>query len=211
MLPVRGAILGNMTDPTPLSTTQPVDPERLNGILAFLQDAEKLKDTLRSGSTSNGRPESTAEHSWRLALMCLLFDKDLPAVDLKKLLALCIIHDLGEAISGDIPAPMQQPGDDRAERERQDFEALCVPLPKDLRSEMLVLYDEYCSATTPEARLAKGFDKLETMLQHLLMPTQSPEFYEFNLTYGKQQTEASSLLRQIREVVDAGTRAKLQD
>ena len=82
-----------------------LDEDRLTGILAFLQAAEQLKDTLRSGTTRRGRPESTAEHSWRLTLMVMLFEKELIGLDLTRLLKLSIVHDLGEAISGDVPAP----------------------------------------------------------------------------------------------------------
>jgi putative hydrolase of HD superfamily len=186
-----------------------IAPDRLAGILAFLQAAEQLKDTLRSGSTRTGRPESTAEHSWRLALMALLFETELHGIDLLKLVKLTIVHDLGEAISGDIPAPQQKPDDDREARERRVFQTLCAPLPVDIAAELLALWDEYAAAGTPEARLAKGFDKLETMLQHVLMPLQDTAFYEFNLGYGRKYTDSSPLTSQIRAEVDARTRALL--
>ncbi|PVB60182.1 HD domain-containing protein [Labrenzia sp. 011] len=187
-----------------------MDDERLSGILTFLQSAEQLKDTIRSGSTRKGRPESTAEHSWRLALMVLLLEKELEDIDFLKLLKLCLIHDLGEAISGDIPAPEQQPGDNRQARERADFQTLCAPLPQDLAKQLLVLWDEYAEAATVEARFAKAFDKLETIFQHLLMPPPSAGFYEFNLTYGRDRTDYHPLTRQIRERADAGTRETIR-
>jgi 5'-deoxynucleotidase YfbR-like HD superfamily hydrolase len=83
-------------------------PDRgLPGILEFLRSAERLKTTLRSAHTSTGQAESVAEHSWRLSLMALLFRDALPDINLGRLLSLCVIHDLGEALSGDIPAPEQ--------------------------------------------------------------------------------------------------------
>ena len=205
--PVKTAKVSPMTN----TTTTPdrvgeIDGQRLAGILEFLQAAEQLKDTLRSGTTRKGRPESTAEHSWRLALMLLLFEKDLGSIDSLKLIKLALIHDLGEAISGDIPAPQQRPGDDRQDRERHDFQKLCSPLPADLGSEMLAIWDEYATAETTEARLAKAFDKMETMLQHILMPPRDAKFYEFNLTYGRDRTDYCPLTRQIREIVDSETR-----
>ncbi len=182
-----------------------MQPQRLTGLLAFLQEAERLKDTLRSGSTRQGRPESTAEHSWRLALMVLLFERELAGVDLSRLMKLCLIHDLGEAISGDVPAPLQRDGDDREKRERADFQTLCASLPADVSRDFLVLWDEYAQAETLEARLAKAFDKLETIKQHHLMPPQSVEFHEFNLTYGRERTDVFPLTRQIRDIVDENT------
>jgi 5'-deoxynucleotidase YfbR-like HD superfamily hydrolase len=199
-----------MTQADTLSPDLFMDHQQLTGILEFLQAAEQLKDTIRSGSTRKGRPESTAEHSWRLALMCILFENELSGFDISKLLKLCLIHDLGEAISGDIPAPLQVPGDDRVARERLDFQKLCAPLPGDLKSDLIELWDEYAAASSPEARLAKAFDKLETMLQHKLMPLQNTAFYEFNLHYGRGQTDHHPLTRQIRDIVDDGTRGILR-
>lgn len=138
----------------------------LAGILDFLRGAEQLKNTLRSSRTSNGRHESTAEHTWRLCLMVLLFADQYPDMDTLKLLKICIIHDLGEAISGDIAAIDQVEGMDKSIEERKDLQPLIRPLPQPLQDEILMLWDEYESATSKEARLAKAFDKLETVLQH---------------------------------------------
>lgn len=143
--------------------------------------------------------------------MVLLFENELDGIDLLKLVKLCVVHDLGEAISGDIPAPLQQDGDDREARERQDFQTLCNGLPEDIAKDLLGLWDEYAGAATAEARLAKAFDKLETILQHHLMPPQSAEFHAFNLTYGTSRTEQFPLTRQIREIVDARTRALVSE
>ena len=76
--------------------------EDIEGALEFLRRAEKLKDVLRSGYTSSGRPESTAGHTWRLCLMALLFAPSIRDIDLGRLLQLCVVHDLGEALQGDI-------------------------------------------------------------------------------------------------------------
>ena len=185
------------------------DTARLDAILIFLQSAEKLKDTLRSGITSRGRAESTAEHSWRLCLMAMLFDRELGGVDHLKLLKLCIVHDLGEAISGDVPATQQVAGDGRAAQERADLIALCEPLPADLREELLALWDEYSAAASPEAVLAKGFDKLETMLQHLVGKN-APDFnYRFNLGYGVKHTARHPLLAELRRLVDRETQKRV--
>ncbi len=186
-----------------------MDAERLDRIITFLQASEALKDTLRSGRTAQGRSESTAEHSWRLCLMAMLFAVEVEGVDLLQLMKLCVVHDLGEAISGDVPAIHQDPTDDRQARERADLVTLCTPLPADLRAEMIALWDEYAAARTPEAVLAKGFDKLETMLQHIAGRNAADFDYAFNLGYGVTQTDRHPLLREIRKRVDDATRAAM--
>ncbi|HWK66189.1 MAG TPA: HD domain-containing protein [Rhizobiaceae bacterium] len=187
-----------------------LDPSRFLGIIDFLQAAERLKNTLRSGTTSQGRAESTAEHSWRLSLMVMMFDRELGDCDRLKLLKLCIVHDLGEAISGDVPAIHQQGDDGRHERERSDLVRLSAPLPEDLRQEILALWDEYNAAASPEAILAKGFDKLETMLQHVI-GRNAPDFdYQFNLSYGLKQTDKHPLIKELRALVDEATMRRMK-
>jgi 5'-deoxynucleotidase YfbR-like HD superfamily hydrolase len=64
---------------------------------------QRLKNVLRSAHASEGRRESTAEHSWRLALFAMQLEDELPGLDFARILKMCAIHDLGGAIHGDIP------------------------------------------------------------------------------------------------------------
>ncbi len=181
--------------------------ERIAAILTFMDQANRLKDTLRSGHTPEGRQESTAEHTWRLCLMVMLFGEELQGVDLFRLIKICLVHDLGEAISGDIPAIHQRADDDRAARERADLVTLCAPLPVDLRAEIIALWDDYAAGGSPEAVLAKGFDKIETMLTHSTGRNAADFDYGFNLDYGRAATARHALLAAIRAQVDERTRA----
>lgn len=186
-----------------------MDEQLLQGRLAFLKAAEALKDTLRSGHTSGGRPESTAEHSWRLCLLALAFEDQLPGVDMLKLLKLCIVHDLGEAIHGDVPAVAQVDRDAKHAQEREDMRQLTAPLDAGLRGQVLSLWEEYDAASSPEAQLAKALDKLETVLQHN-QGRNPPGFdYGFNLGYGQRYTAAHPVTAAIRAVLDRDTRARM--
>lgn len=180
----------------------------LSGLLEFLRAAERLKQTWRSGRTSGGHPESTAAHTWRLCLMALLLEREFPGVDFARLVKICLVHDLGEALRGDIPAPQQATGVPKGPQERADLVTLVAPLPAAARDEILALWDEYEAAATPTARVAKALDKLETILQHN-QGANPPDFdYAFNLAYGRPATDAVPLAAQIRAVLDAGTRAR---
>jgi putative hydrolase of HD superfamily len=180
-----------------------MDSGRLEGILTFLQSASALKDTLRSGRTANGRQESTADHSWRLCLLAMLLADDLQGLDLLRLLQLCVVHDLAEAITGDVPAPLQAADDGRKGREREALRQLCAPLPEELQQRIEALCEEYEVGCSPESVIAKGLDKIETMLQHLI-GANPPDFdYRFNLTYGRQVTDQHPILQQIRGSLDA--------
>ncbi len=184
---------------------EPMDNSTIDGILDFLKGAEQLKDTLRSAHTSSGRQESTAEHTWRLCLMVLMFEKEYSDINVLKLIKMCIIHDLGEAINGDIPAIDQEEGISKGKEERKDLEQLLTPLPSHMKQEILSLWDEYDKALSKEACIAKAFDKLETMLQHIQGKNPSNFNYEYNLVYGRKYTNFDKLTSLIREKIDQET------
>lgn len=178
---------------------------KLAARLDFVRAAERLKDTLRSGFTAEGRTESVADHTWRLTLLAMsLFDL-LPNVDPLRLLKICILHDLGEAVHGDIPAPLQDPENSKAHDEREDFHSLISSLPHELRTEYLALWDEYENASSSEGRVAKALDKLETILQHNQGKNPKDFDYAYNLQYGRTQTDAVPLAATLRELLDAET------
>ena len=190
----------------------------LAGTLDFLRAAEALKVNTRSAYTSQGKQESVAEHSWRLCLMAMVLAPSVPGVDFARLVRMCIVHDLGEAIGGDIPAPEQARRASsghahKGHHERRDLVQLVAPLPEERREEILALWDEYEAAVTPEARLAKALDKLETILQHT-QGRNPPDFdYRFNLGYGREHTASPPVIAALREMLDRETerRAKESD
>lgn len=184
----------------------------LDGILEFLRTAEALKTAKRSGWTSAGEKESVAEHTWRLCLMALVLHPNFPEVDLERLIKICIVHDLGEAIGGDVPAPEQaRRATSKSADERRDFIQLVGPLPKSVRLELTSLWDEYEAAETPEARLAKGLDKLETILQHTQGRNPSDFDYRFNLGYGRQHTTGHPVLVALRSILDEETERRARE
>jgi 5'-deoxynucleotidase YfbR-like HD superfamily hydrolase len=179
--------------------------DELEGILDFLRAAEKLKTVNRSGWTSAGDRESVAEHTWRLCLMAMLLYGRTPGIDLARLLKMCLIHDLGEAIGGDVPAPNQSDLRPKSDRERADLLQLTASLPAAQQEEILQLWDEYEGAASPEGKLAKGLDKLETILQHTQGKNPEDFDYIFNLDYGLRYTAADPLLAALRTRLDQET------
>ncbi len=181
--------------------------EDIPGVLDFLRAAEALKTVKRSAWTAAGEPESVAEHSWRLCLMALVLHSITPGVDVERLLKMCIIHDLGEAIGGDVPAPEQAHlgGGGKAAGERRDLLELLAPLPSALQEEIAALWDEYEADVTREAHLAKAFDKLETILQHTQGDNPAGFDYRFNLGYGREYSDRSPLLQEMRALLDTET------
>jgi putative hydrolase of HD superfamily len=186
-------------------------PHDLHGTLDFLRAAEALKHTTRIAWTSTGEQENVASHTWRLCLMALVFAPRFPGIDVGRLLRICIVHDLGEAISGDISAKLQINMPNKAEQERRDLLQLCEPLPAHTRDEIVALWDEYEQAASPEARIAKGLDKLETILQHNQGAMPDDFDFRFNLEYGAKYTTDDPILRTIRAVLDEETERRARE
>ena len=72
-------------------------------LLSIMKVAERLKDATRHCYTSGGRHESLAEHCWMASLMAYFLSDEFPEADMGKVIKMCLIHDLGEAFTGDIP------------------------------------------------------------------------------------------------------------
>ena len=148
--------------------------------------------------------------------MALVLAPSVPDVDFARLVKICLVHDLGEAIGGDVPAPEQARraaagGVGKSADERRDLLTLLAPLPAALRDEITALWDEYEAAMTPEARLAKALDKLETILQHT-QGQNPPDFdYRFNLDYGRQHTASPPVVAALREMLDHATARRAEE
>ena len=133
---------------------------RVDKILAFLQEIEKYKTVEREMFCSNlNRAESDAEHSWHIAMFLILFENDLPKnLDMKKMLKLALMHDLVEIYAGDTFAYDKQNQATKKERESKAAKKLFSQLPKDLNKEFMNLFSEYEEIKTKEAQIVKSFD-----------------------------------------------------
>ena len=141
--------------------------ERLTRQFAFLNEADRLKSVIRANVLMDGcRPENVAEHSWHLALWALVMGA--PAgVDLDRVIAMLLLHDLPEIDCGDHPIHLAHDGAAVAAAELAAARRLFGLLPADLAGRCLALWQEFEAAETPEARLAKRYDHAQPIFQVL--------------------------------------------
>ncbi len=178
-----------------------------NELLAVLHTVERLKDTTRHCYTSQGRHESVAEHSWRVTLMAFLMRDEFPELDMDKVMQMCLIHDLGECFTGDIPSFEKTAADTAKEDGLLAQWVASLPQPYRERRSM----PRWTQLETPEAKVYKALDKLEAVISHNESPLENwlPLEYELNMTYANDNVAFSPYLTQLREAVRKETEEKV--
>lgn len=178
-------------------------------LLEALSMAERLKDATRHCYTRNGRHESVAEHSWMMTLMAFFIKDEFPEADMDKVIKMCIIHDLGEAFTGDIPTFEKTEANERTEEKL--LNEWIDTLPENIRAEMTALYDEMAKRETVEAKIYKAIDGLEALIQHNIsdISTWIPREYELNKTYADDKVAFSDYLKGLREEIRKDTLEKI--
>ena len=175
----------------------------VEGILEFLKNVGKLKSIPRTGWVESGiqEPESVADHSFRTAVLAMLL-ADLQGLDSGKASNMALLHDLAEALTGDLtPENKSQMGVAFLTEEEEAMGRLLSKLPRDVAARYKALWDEFRRASSPEARVVAQADKVEMLLQASeyegggVGPSRLEFFWHSMVGEGL----ASELLREIRK------------
>ena len=181
--------------------------------LSILQQAGILKLTKRHCFTMGDRWESVAEHSWRIALMAMLLsgEEEFRDMDMNKVIRMCLIHDLGESFTGDIPTFMKSDAD--SDTEDDIFTDWVLSFPEPQRSEWADLLEEMGELQTKEAKLYKALDKMEALISHNEsdISTWLPLEYDLQLTYGQKEMSEFNATKDIRSSIDDWTKRKIAE
>lgn len=152
----------------------------VNHLIALLSYGAQLKQTIRTGWAQRGvpQPESVAAHTFGVAYIALALAPWLTeAIDLGQLLALATLHDLPEALTSDLPAPVERffPATVRADLKREIERAALHHITGDtpLGEQWRAWWETLHAQATPEARLVHDADKLDLYLQALIYEEQS--------------------------------------
>jgi len=188
----------------------------LQNMLKFLHVAEGLKRELRHSWLSDGRQESVAEHTWRVALMAMAIEEYLPQkVNSERLLKMIIIHDLVEVYATDIPAFDTMNNIKVKEQKRQNemkaIEKIRNLLGNDTGQQFYDLWFEFEHRKTYEAKVANALDKLEAQIQHneAAIETWLPIEHEMVFLLGKH-TDFDNVLDELKGIIEAEGVEKIQ-
>ena len=190
-----------------LKTEMRMEPREL---INFMAIAERLKCNTRHSWTSTYRHESVAEHSWRLTLLAYFVQDEFPEADIDKVIQMCIFHDMGEAITGDIPAFDKTSAD--SDHEAHVMDKLLDTLPEPYRRDLKELFAEMEVLETLEAKIYKALDKLEALIQHneADLSTWIPLEYDLQMTYGNKECSFSEYMKELRDTVREDSKKKVR-
>ncbi len=191
--------------------------DNIISIVNFIKKAEKLKTELRHSWTSDvSRQESVAEHTWSSCLLAMtLFSEISNKVDQLRVLKMIIVHDLAEAVVGDIPAfEVSKRQDDKLENEKKAIREIVSSLDNQkLVDEIIALWEEFEERKTPEAMLAKACDKFDVLLQHLNtdIKTWDKGDYKQNPYDSEYRFNFDTFIRELKDKVDFDIMKALED
>lgn len=143
--------------------------------------------------------------------MAMLCADEYPEIDINKVVKMCLVHDFGEAVTGDIPAFLKTDEDEA--KEEQAVEKLLSMLPETQKAELSDLFSEMSALKTDEAKLFKALDNLEAIISHneANISTWLPREYEENLTYGTKNCEWSEWTKMLREELKKDSERKIEN
>jgi len=157
--------------------------QNLTNQIKFLFEADKLKAIYRQTLvTDKSREETSAEHSWHIALMAMtLFEYNaLPGVDLDRVIKMALVHDLIEVYAGDTPAFDDTGLETKEAREKEAATKLFSLLPEAQAAEYRALWEEFEGMATPDAQYATAVDRFQPLLNN--HHTNGHSWAKFNVT-----------------------------
>jgi putative hydrolase of HD superfamily len=144
-------------------------------------------------------------------LMAFFMRDEFPEADMDKVIRMCIIHDLGECFTGDIPTFEKTSANEATEENL--LNSWVDSLPEIYAKEMRELYEEMAERKTVEAKIYKAIDGLEALVQHNLsdISTWIPREYDLNMTYADDKVAFSEYLKELREEIRKDTIQKIDE
>lgn len=147
--------------PQTMITPKRLTPARLESFFAHVAALKRLP---RKGWVESGvpQPESVAAHSFGVAALAAVAASAVGA-DPARAVLIAVIHDLAEALIGDLTPADGVPSN---EKHRQEERAVRQILEEvDPEGILLSAWQDYTERRTPEGRLVKDLDKVEMALQ----------------------------------------------
>jgi len=144
-------------------------------IIDFILELDKLKGvTRKTRPLGLDRQENSAEHSWQIALLAMSLAPYAPApVDINRVVAMLLVHDIGEIDTGDTLVYIEHGWEERKAAELIAVKRIFGLLPTEQATPLLALWQEFETGETAEARFASAADRAMPALLNLANGGQS--------------------------------------
>ena len=174
-------------------------------ILDFFHTAANLKKIPRQGwidKLSIDNPESVADHTFSMAIMGMIFS-DLETHNTEKILKIILLHDLVESITGDMPQG-QITREEKTALENNAMKKILNDLPLSLQKQYGILWEEYQSNHSKEAKMVHQLDRLEMALQAKIYSNEghSKEKLDSFFNSAKNEINDPKLLELFTKILD---------
>ncbi|MBS7626374.1 HD domain-containing protein [Candidatus Bathyarchaeota archaeon] len=143
--------------------------EPFESVLRFIHDVGRIKSVIRTGwreKVGIEKPESVADHIYRTAVISMIIS-DLEGFDTEKVLRMALLHDLAEAVTGDLTPTKKEmyTPSNFMELEEEAIRKILSNLPENLSNRYLSIWREMRDSESEEAKLVRSVDKLEMAIQ----------------------------------------------
>ena len=147
--------------------------ESTDSPVPFFHLLERLKTTKRAGWIRFGieNPESISDHMYRMSWITLMMPESLSShLDVVRCHQMALVHDVAEALVGDITPVDGVSKDEKTRRESETMDYICKNLLGKVNSGLngskaRTLWQEYEDSETPESKFVHDVDKVELILQ----------------------------------------------
>lgn len=138
-------------------------------IVDFILELDKLKGVTRKVRPLGlDRYENSAEHSWQIALMAAsLAGYAESPVNIDHVIAMLLVHDIGEIDAGDTMVFVEGGWDERKAAELASVKRIFGMLPEAQGTAFLDLWLEFENGDTAESRFAHSVDRAMPVLLNL--------------------------------------------
>jgi len=141
----------------------------IQSVADFILELDRLKGvTRKSRPMGLDRYENSAEHSWQIALFAAsMADFAEPGIDVQRVVAMLLVHDIGEIDTGDTIVYAEEGMAERKAAERVAVARIFGMLPNAHGARFLALWEEFEDGATTEARFAHAADRAMPVLLNL--------------------------------------------
>lgn len=166
-------------------------------IVDFILELDKLKGvTRKTRPLGLDRQENSAEHSWQIAMLAASLAPYAPEpVDMNRVIAMLLVHDIGEIDTGDTIVYATEGWEERKAAELAAVKRIFGLLPAAQGESFLALWQEFEAADSAESRFANAADRAMPVLLNLANNGQS--WRENGISYQR-------VVGRIREPIETG-------